>query len=114
MTPVLIFCKCSEVGFACRMTFQPIHQAWLIQFAALLFIASTIPDGGIALNACILASALFWACAGLLLLWHHRHPSRMFALFLRWGLLLFATLGTVAIAPILKDLRDLSQRHLAD
>jgi hypothetical protein len=78
--------------------FRPVHQALLIQLAALFF-TSTTKDGGVVFDACILASALFWAFCGLLLIWHHRYPSPLFPLFLRWGLLFVAPLGTMAFEP---------------
>src|ERR1051325_7726011 len=68
-------------------------HASLIQLVALLFTSGTL-DGGTTLNACTLASVLFWTCSIALLLWHRGRVSRMDLLFFRWGLWAFALIGT--------------------
>lgn len=77
-------------------------QAAVIQLLA-LFVASTSLDGGTTLNACALASILFWTCSVSLLLWHRGRASRMDLFFFRWGLLAFLLIGTPLLRPAVKQ-----------
>jgi hypothetical protein len=74
----------------------------VIQLLALFYSGSFL-DGGTTLNACALASLLFWTCAVSLLLWHHARASRLNLLFLRWGLLAFVSIGTPLLEPVVKQ-----------
>src|ERR1700693_1742871 len=76
-------------------------HASVIQLLA-LFISSGLMDRGTTLNACTLASLLFWTCSVSVLSWHRGRVSRMGLLFLRWGLLAFVLVGTPLLRPVLE------------
>jgi hypothetical protein len=80
-----------------------VRQALIIQVIA-LFTAGLRLDGGRTSNACALASLLFWACAGLLLLWQRGRPTWLPLFFIRWGLVPFAFLGTPALVPLMDSM----------
>ena len=76
-------------------------HASVIQLLA-LFITSTVMDRHTTLNACTLASLLFWIGAVSLHWWHRNRASQMDLLFLRWGLLAFVLIGTPLFRPIIE------------
>jgi hypothetical protein len=76
-------------------------HASVIQLLA-LFIESTSLDGGTTLNACALASLLFWTCSGSLFLWRRGRASRIDLLFFRWGLVAFVLVGTPLFRPVVE------------
>src|SRR5262245_62548060 len=85
-----------------RMPWRFGTHASLIQLLA-LFIAGSSPDGGTTLDACALASLLFWTCSASILFWHRCRGSRMALLSLRWGLLAFVLIGTPLLRPVVEQ-----------
>jgi hypothetical protein len=77
-------------------------HASAIQLLA-LFIAGVSLDGGTTLNACALASLLFWTCSVSLLLWHDGRASRLYLVVFRWGLLAFVLIGTPLLRPVVEQ-----------
>jgi hypothetical protein len=75
-------------------------HASVIQLLALLITGGTFADADKTLNACTLASLLFWTCSISILLWHRPRPSRMDLLFFHWGLLAFVLIGTPLLRPV--------------
>src|SRR5262245_17885770 len=84
-----------------RMPWRFGTHASVIQLVA-LFVTSTSVDGDTTLNACALASLLFWSCSVSLLFWHRGRASRIDLLFLRWGLLAFVLIGTPLFRPVVE------------
>jgi hypothetical protein len=78
-------------------------QALLIQAIA-LFLANTVPDGGRLLNGCLLSCVLFWLSVTLLFWWHQGQVTRFDWVFLRWGSLVFLTVGAMVLAPLFEAL----------
>ena len=76
-------------------------HASVIQLLA-LFVTGTSRNGGTTLNACTLASLLFWTCSVSLLLWHGGPASHVERFFFRWGLLAFVLIGTPLLWPIVE------------
>jgi hypothetical protein len=60
-------------------------------------------DGGTTLNACALASLLYWACSVSLLCWRRDRASRLDLLFFRWGLVAFVLIGTPLLRPVVEE-----------
>jgi hypothetical protein len=77
-------------------------HASVIQLLALLMTGLSM-DGGSTLNACALASILFWSCSVSLLLWLPSRASRMGLLFHRWGLSAFVLIGTPLLRPVVEQ-----------
>jgi hypothetical protein len=82
-----------------RLLFWPIMQAFVIQGVAILFFA-TVMDGGITLQASLIASAPFWLCVPFLA-WRDSTPSLFARMFVRWGLIVFIVAGTPALRPLI-------------
>jgi len=76
-------------------------HASAIQLLALL-IAGSVMDGGRTLSACTLASLLFWTCTVSLVAWRGC-GSGIDLLFLRWGLIAFAMIGTPVLRPVVEE-----------
>lgn len=49
-----------------------------------------------------LASFLFWLCVVTLLAWHHSRVSALELFFFRWGLLVFLSVGTPLLYPVVE------------
>jgi hypothetical protein len=84
-----------------RMPLRYGTHASVIQQLA-LFVTGSSMDGGTRLNACALASLLFWTCSISLLLWHRGCASRKDLFFFRWGLLVFLSIGTPWFVPVVE------------
>src|ERR1035438_4599624 len=76
---------------------QQTHSPWLVCLPPFLIqilaICAMPMDGGRCQNACLLASAPFWACS-LYLLARYDPLPRLGLHFIRWGLIAFILIGS--------------------